>query len=116
MPQPDREPQQWIHVRNWRDFQHYKERDPTWIKVYARLMHDDNYLSLTGHQRAVLLGLWLEYASSDGQLLLNTRSLSSRLQLRVSSRQLEALNHAGFIRFSASRPLALRYQRASPEA
>lgn len=108
--------EQWIVVPNWDRFQHYSDRDPVWVKTYTALLHDEDYLRLSGHARSVLHGLWLAYASSNGQLPLDARSISSRLQLRVSSSQLESLIHAGFIEVSASRPLALRYpSRASRE-
>lgn len=74
-----------------------------WIKVYTRLLHDDNYLTLTGHRRAVLHGLWLEYATSRRELPDNTLMISRRLALKVTRRDLEALNHAGFIRIHASK-------------
>jgi hypothetical protein len=105
----------WIVINRWDDFQHYKDREPKWIKLYTQLHHDSNWLELSGHQRAVLVGLWLEYASAHAQLRLDTRSLSRRLGLRVSSATLEALNHAGFIRFSASTPLASRAPARSRE-
>jgi hypothetical protein len=105
----------WLVVERWEDFQHYKDRDPKWIKCYSRLMHDDEYLMLSGHRRAVLHGVWLEYASSSCQLRLDPKSLSSRLHLRVTSSDLKALVDAGWISVSASKPLAPRYQRASLE-
>ena len=101
----------WIEVVGWHRFQHYSDRDPPWIKNYLALLHDHNYLSLTAHQRAVLHGLWILYASARCQVPVNTASLTRQLALRVSSRQLEALNHAGFIRFVASKPLALARSR-----
>ena len=107
----------WISVRNWRRFQHYDvaKRQPIWIKTYTELLDDDAYRDLTMHQRAVLHGLWLAYASSRCQLAVNTASLSARLNLRVTSRQLEALNHAGWVDIVASKTLADGYQDASPE-
>lgn len=81
-------------------FQHYKDRDPKWIKVYTRLLDDDAYLSLTATQRAVLHGLWLMYAKSAGRVPEDTSKLSRRLGLRVTKQTLDALNHAGFIEFS----------------
>lgn len=105
----------WIIVRKWNEFQHYTDREPPWIKNYTRLLSDPNYLSLTPHQCAVLHRLWLEYARSSCQLRANTASLSRQLGLRVSSRQLEALNHAGFIEFSASGPLAPRARSRETE-
>jgi hypothetical protein len=106
---------QWIVVRNWERFQHYSDRSPSWIKSYTAQLHDPDYLTLSSHCRAVLEGVRLAYASSNGQLLLNTRSLSAQLALRVMSRDIEALIHAGFIEVSASRPLALRYPREETE-
>jgi len=107
----------WIVVPNWREFQHYTDRDPTWIKSYTRLLNDDDYLGLTMRQRGILHGLWLLYAACDG---LVRGSSPARLGLMlgddsVRTRDIAALNHAGFIQLSASRPLALRYQLASPE-
>ena len=89
----------WIVVRDWDRFQHYHagDRDMIWVKNYVRLLHNDEYLELTGHQRAVLHGLWLVYASSRCQVRANTASLTRQLALRVTSHTLEALNHAGFI-------------------
>jgi hypothetical protein len=96
--------ERFIVIPKWDELQHYKDVDrPAWIKNYAKLLHDRRYLDLTGDQSAILHGLWLEYASSGRRLPLDTRSLTRRLNLRVTSAQLEALNHAGFIRFH-SRP------------
>lgn len=108
--------ERWIVVRNWQRFQHYKDRNPTWIKNYVELLHDPTYLELPEGCRAILHGLWLEYASSRARVRLDTRSLSRRLALRVTTRQLERLSDAGFIEFSASAPLASRARARSREA
>ncbi len=111
----------WIHVNGWERHQHRdaaRSNTPPWIKNWTKLLHDDAYLELTAHQRAVLHGLWLIYASSRRQVRVNTASLTRQLNLRVSSRQLEALNHAGFIRFSASKDASLDVEekRVEPQA
>jgi len=103
--------EQWIVIRNWNRYQHYTDRNPPWIKNHLDLLHNDGYLELTAHQRAVLHGLWLIYASAHCQVRVNTLSLTRQLGIRVSSRQLEALNHAGFIDFVASKPLAIARER-----
>lgn len=113
------EPERWIVVIGWERFQHYqggpRADRPPWIKTYVALLHDDAYLRLTLHQRGVLHGLWLEYATARRQLPDSTATISRRLGERVTRATLDALNHAGFITFSASKPLAARYQDASPE-
>lgn len=101
----------WIVIARWNDFQHYKNRDPLWIKTYTRLLRDDDYLDLSGHLRAVLHGLWLLAAENDGCVRDDTAMISRRLALRVTTPHIESLNHAGFIQLSASKPLA----KCSPE-
>ena len=108
----------WISVRNWRRFQHYDpaKRQPPWIKCYTELMSSDEYLALHAGPRAVLHGIWLEYASSQCQLRFDTVSLTRRLNLRVTSQHLEALTDAGFITKVASKTLAEGYHDASARA
>jgi hypothetical protein len=103
----------WIVIPNWDKFQHYKDRDPTWVKNYTALLQNDDYLGLAPGTRSILHGLWLVYASAHCQLRLDTASLSRRLALRVTKRQLESLKDAGFIELSASKPLALARSRES---
>jgi hypothetical protein len=105
----------WLEIPRWQDFQHYRDRSPTWIKNYVRQLHDDAYRGLTMHQRGILHGLRLAYAASDRQLRDSTLSLTRQLGGRVTTRDLEALYQAGFITLSASKPLAPRYHDASPE-
>jgi hypothetical protein len=92
----------YVHPRNWHLYTHYKtgpQRD-TWIKVDARLHYDDAILSLTGHQRAVLLGIWCEYMVENGRLPADT--LSGRLNLWVRVRDLQALEQTGLIALTTS--------------
>lgn len=106
----------YITVRNWQRFQHYTDRNPPWIKNYTELLSDEAYLGLSGHRRSILHGLWLEYARSNCRLTDDTRMLTRRLNLKVTTSDLASLNHAGFITFSASKPQARRTKTASPRA
>ena len=105
----------WIVIPNWRRFQHYKDRNPKWIKVYTELMSDPAFLELTFAQRGLLISLWLEYANSRRTIRIRHGYISHALGGRVRYSQLEALSHAGFIEVSASKPLAKPYQSARPE-
>ena len=97
----------WIVVRGWERFQH---RDaartdvPPWIKLHTRLLSDEAFLDLSVGRRLLLVMLWLEYARTRRRLPDDTRSLSRRLGQRVVSRDLEALQRAGFLTFSDSEP------------
>lgn len=99
----------WIVVRNWDRFQHYKNREPLWIKVYTELNSDPDWLGLSIAARGLLVTIWLEYARARGHL-----PLSKVLSLcRPSARRshIESLSDAGFITIVASRTLALTRSR-----
>ena len=49
----------YIQVRNWREFQHYRDRTPPWIKLYNELLDRYHFMHLTSQQKWHLLGLWL---------------------------------------------------------
>jgi len=106
----------WIEVAGWQRFQHYRDRNPPWVKLYTQLQHDDNWISLTPHRRAMLVGIWLEYASSSCAVRAHTRRLSRALHMQVTRSDLKALNDAGFIHFAASKPLAPRARSRETEA
>jgi hypothetical protein len=105
----------WIVVRNWARFQHPDARRgegvQPWFKVYTKLSHNPDFEGLTWLERGLLLTIWIEFASSDGQL--RTTSVSKLCQGRVRPKHLDSLIHAGFILVVASRPLAVSKQHAS---
>lgn len=100
-----------ITIPRWNTFQHYKHRDPIWLRLYTRLHSNDDYLDLTTHLRGVLLGLWIEYARSGCDLTVTTATLSRRLNAKVTTADLQRLNQAGFIEIT----LATRKQPAPLE-
>ena len=108
-----------IIVPRWNEFQHYKDREPKWIKVYTRLHSDDSFLELTGHQRAVLIGIWVEAARSgvrtrdtpelqQSWLRVSRESLARRLALAIKMRDLKAIETQGFIQIMLANQLAER--------
>ena len=102
--------ERWIIIPRWPDFQHYKNRDPLWIKDYVKQLRNDEWMGLSLAQRGLLQGLRLLYAESNGVVSesgARRRLVGSESDARYWRVHLESLNHAGFIRFSASKPLAL---------
>jgi len=96
----------WIHVPNWHRFQHYNDRDPSWIKVYTDLTHKPEWDELSLAARGLLVSLWIEYASSNG--LLKAHRVSAIVRQKARRDTLDSLLQAGFLTVSASKPLALR--------
>jgi hypothetical protein len=35
-----------IKPKKWNEFQHYRDRDPTWIKLHKRLLDDCEFQSM----------------------------------------------------------------------
>ena len=101
----------YIHIRNWDRHQRFNDRRPRWSRLYFDLHRNDDYMGLTPNRRALLIGLWIEYglnvrADAEDRFTLrrglreDTADISRRLAQRVTSADIEALNHAGFIVFS----------------
>jgi hypothetical protein len=98
----------WIIVRNWERFQHYHDRSPIWIKLYTSLLRDPQYLDLSMGARGLLHTIWMLFAVEKGTI--RVQDVSHFVHKRISKVQLVSLNHAGFIDFSASKPLALEVE------
>jgi hypothetical protein len=104
---------QWIWISRWREFQHYRprpERGPAWIKDYAAQLDDWRYLELTPTQRALLTDLRRMFSAGRAQLKRSTSAIGARLQMTVYHKDLEALNHAGFIEFISRETLEKRLE------
>ena len=50
---------EYLRVKNWSDFQQYKDREPKWIKVYRSLLMDYKYEQLTDLEFGQLVKIWL---------------------------------------------------------
>jgi hypothetical protein len=98
--------ERWIVFPDWEHFEHRDvqryETAPPWIKLYTRELDEDAYQELSSHRRAVLLDLRRLYAAKRGRLRVDTRSITRRLGVRVTSADIKALNHAGFLGLEAS--------------
>ncbi len=49
----------YLSVRTFHEHQHYRDRNPVWIKLYNRVMDDDKFLALSDAARGHLLLIWL---------------------------------------------------------
>jgi hypothetical protein len=57
-----------MHIKNWHDFQHYKHRNPPWIKLHRTLLNDRQWHELDAPAAKCLITLWLIAAERDGEL------------------------------------------------
>jgi len=101
---------EWIVIPNWDTYQHYKQRDPVWLRDYVRQLWNDQWLDLNLTQRGLLWTIRLAYAHHNGRLRLD--HLRPYLSDDTSTRHLRPIarrvNQAGLLGFVASTPLSLK--------
>ena len=75
-------------VKNWKKFQHFKDRRPPWIKLYRDLLDDPDWHELSGDEAKALVMMWLVASENDGNLP-DPRKLAFRL--RTGEREIQTL-------------------------
>jgi hypothetical protein len=60
--------QDFLVVKNWKEFQHYRDRDPLWIKLYRKLLTDYAFSRLPDASKAHLMLIWLLASESEGRI------------------------------------------------
>ena len=55
-----------IEILNWEKFQHYRHRNPPWIRLHTNLQDKPEYRNMTAQARALLVDLWLMAAKEKG--------------------------------------------------
>jgi hypothetical protein len=82
-----------IKPKNWSDFQHYKDRSPSWIKLHKKLLDDYEFQMLPVASKALAPMLWLlasEY--HDAEITATNKELAFRLRMTVKEFE-EAVSH-----------------------
>ena len=65
--------------KNWEQFQHYKRRNPPWIKLHRALLDDYNFSSLPENSRLHLILLWLYASQNNGKIPNNIKYLERKI-------------------------------------
>ena len=106
-----------MRVRNWAELQHYRDRNPPWIKLHKRLLDDFEFQSLPVASRALAPMLWLLASEEkDGEFDGRPERLAFRLRQPVDEirEALKPLIVKGFV-CDASAALSECYLDATPE-
>lgn len=88
-----------ITPKDWGEFQHYKDRDPTWIKLHKRLLDNYEFHSLPIASRALAPMLWLLASEhKDGVIEATEQKMAFRLRMTIGelTDALMPLVQAGF--------------------
>lgn len=110
--------------KNWQSFQHYKDRDPPWIKLHKRLLDDYDFQCLQIASKALAPMLWLLASEhANGEFEASSEQLAFRLRWNKADIDdaLAPLIEKGFFfpapssERVASNVIALRQHDADPE-
>jgi hypothetical protein len=114
---------QTLSVKNWDEFQHYKDRNPPWIKLHNTLLEDYDFECLQDASKGHLLCIWM-LASRTGNQIPNDAAWIGRKIGASSPVDIDELLSSGFLVLNqplqeeeqaASKPLADCEQDAIPE-
>lgn len=72
---------QWWRIKNWTEFQHYRDRNPPWIKLHVALLDDYEFNSLPDVSKGHLMMLWLFASKNDGRIPGDGKFLQAKLGL-----------------------------------
>lgn len=106
-----------LRIKNWSEFQHYKDRAPPWVKLHHSLLDNFEFHSLPVDSKALAPMLWLLASENvDGSISDDLTKVAFRLRTSVKDVQtaLEPLINKGFV-VSDSNVLADCKQCALPE-
>jgi hypothetical protein len=103
----------YLRVKNWDEFQHYKDRNPPWIKLHRSLLDDYEFSCLQDASKAHLMLIWLFASQNDGRIPEDAKFLQRKLSLEKPP-DLKALTDQGLLipEQNASNVIAERKQDA----
>jgi hypothetical protein len=111
----------YLQVVAWDRFQHYKDRNPPWIKFYNSLLEDPGMAGLPDASKAHLYGIWLLASRLGNRIPADSHFIGRRINAtaKVDLKSLvlmgflepvrECLQHASEMLATCARPLRGAY-------
>lgn len=87
---------EWIEVKNFTKFQHYRERRPPWIKLHGSVFDNYEFTELADATKLLLIGLWVLASRTDNRIPNKPKWIRGCLHL-TERLNLAPLVEAGFI-------------------
>ena len=92
-----------LTFKNYKKYQHYKNRNPPWIKLHRKLLGDMEFMSLSYASRGLLMLLWALAAEFDGQIEATEGQIGFWLHdTNFSIEKIKPLISTGFVILQAS--------------
>lgn len=85
-----------LYVKNWEQFQQYRDRDPKWIKLHRDTLDDYEFDGLTEIQQCHLIKIWLLAAKLGNKIPNDTKWVARKIGAQ-SKVDLDQLVTVGFL-------------------
>ncbi len=112
-----------LRIKEWSKYQHYKHRNPPWIKLYREFIHSYTWIAGNVYDRELAIACMLLAASLDNKIPADISYLARLAHLSrfpdftflINTQFVELLEDTGEIVQDASKALAVCVQYAPPE-
>jgi hypothetical protein len=85
-----------LRIKNWSEFQHYRDRNPPWIKLHRALLDDYDFAQLPDATKAHLMLMWLFASQNGGKIPEDAKFLQRKLGFEKPP-DLESLINQGLL-------------------
>ena len=103
-----------MHIKNWKKFQHFKDRKPPWVKLYRDLLDDLEWHELDPKAAKTLVMLWLIASEDDGHIP-STKQLAFRLRMSEKDTEVCISKLSHWLEHDDIKVISDRYQDDAPE-
>lgn len=103
-----------MKIKNWSQFQHFKDRRPPWIKLYRDILDDIEWHELDPKSAKVLVMLWLIASENDG-CLPDAKRLAFRLRMTEKDTEASLSKLSHWLEQDDIAVISGRYQGDLPE-
>ncbi len=90
-------PQKFLSIKNFEKYQHYKHRNPPWIRVYKSLFQDREFIKLSISARYLYLGLLTLCSEHANRVPMDCTWIAHRLCMDEVAVDLKPLYRSGFL-------------------
>jgi len=87
---------EYLKIKNWEKFQHYKKRRPPWVKLYHELLDDYEYGCLQDDSKLLLISLFLLAGTTDNKIPNDPKWIQNKAMLSTEV-VIQPLVDTGFI-------------------
>jgi len=103
-----------MQIKNWKKFQHFKDRKPPWVKLYRDLLDDIEWFELDPKAAKVLVMLWLIASEDDGNIP-TAKQLAFRLRMSEKETEVCISKLSHWLEQGDNEVISKRYQDDAPE-